>query len=445
MNGNILIVDDESASLKLLNDILSAEGHEVRPFNNGELALRSIMVEAPDLILLDVRMPGMNGFEVCRKVKESMSLKEVPVIFISAALDLEDKVRGFQEGGVDYITKPYQKEEVIARVKTHVALSHAMRKLKQIAESLSKSEESLKIAQSIAHLGHWEWDVSTDQFVCSEELCRILGLEISCLKITRDVFLRTVHPDDRELVANQLNNASSRASFEIEYRIVLPGGKVRVVQGRGKVSYLSSGRKPKVIGTIQELPDSKQMKILGVIHDITERKELEWQLEQLVNTDFLTGSCSRRRFLELMEQEFARTRRYGGGMSVLMLDLDHFKSVNDKHGHHIGDMALKTMVQICREILREVDVIGRMGGEEFAIMLPETGDENKALEIAERLRQGIAASEIPLAMSPNSFHIATSIGVASFFKTDTTVEVILDRADKALYKAKNSGRNRVCA
>lgn len=153
MRGNILIVDDQPAALKLLTDILTAEDFSVRPFAHGELALRSIKAEIPDLVLLDIRMPTLSGFDVCRQIKESISLKEIPVIFISAASEMDDKVTAFQLGGVDYITKPFQREEVVARVKTHVALSQTVRELQRLGESLRKSEESLKMAQSIAHLG----------------------------------------------------------------------------------------------------------------------------------------------------------------------------------------------------------------------------------------------------------------------------------------------------
>ena len=139
MTGNILIVDDDPSALKLLREILTSVGHLVRPFNNGELALRSLMVDTPELIVMDIRMPGMTGFEVCRRIKEVDRLRDVPVIFISAASDMEDKIKAFEEGGVDYITKPFQKEEVLARVRTHIALNQTIQRLKKVSEALQKS------------------------------------------------------------------------------------------------------------------------------------------------------------------------------------------------------------------------------------------------------------------------------------------------------------------
>ncbi len=443
MMGNILIVDDDPSALKLLKDILTTENHVVRPFNNGELALRSMLVEAPELILLDIRMPGMNGFEVCRRIKEDGRLQEIPVIFISAASDMEDKVRAFQEGGVDYITKPFQKEEVIARVRTHIALSHTIIRMKDIAEALRMSEESLKMAQALAHLGHWEWDIKSGQFSYSEEMYRILGLEPQASRVSHESFLQTVHPDDKERVAKHLTKVLAGDRFDIEYRIVLPTGNVRVVHGKGEVFSLGISKQTKVIGTIQDIHERDQTKMLGVIQDITERKQLQRKLEEQANTDFLTGCDSRRHFLEHAEDELLRIRRYGGEMSILMLDLDHFKNINDRYGHHMGDMVLKKMVQICQGLLREVDVMGRIGGEEFAIMLPETGS-TRALEVANRLCQAVATAEISQEDSSSPLQFTTSIGVASLAEDDPHIDELLNRADSALYKAKHAGRNRAC-
>lgn len=443
MKGNILIVDDEPGALKLLKDILIEVGHVVRPFNNGELALRSISVEAPELFLLDIRMPGMSGFEVCQRIKADKRLKEIPVIFISAASDTEDKVKAFEAGGVDYITKPFQKEEVVARVKTHISLSHAMQKLKKTSEALRMSEESLRIAQTIARIGHWEWDTQSGHFICSDELCRIIGLQSDTSSIAQEAFLNAVHPDDQERVTSQLNGIVTGNRFDIEFRIVLPNGEVRVVHGQGREVFSDVHKQQKIIGTIQDIHDDGQSRMLGVIQDITERKELERKLEEQANTDYLTGCDSRRHFLERAKQELARIHRYTGEMSMLMLDLDHFKNINDQFGHSIGDETLKILVKTCKGFLREVDVIGRLGGEEFAIMLPETGRE-RAQEVAERLCHAVEVAEIPMEDSP-PLHFTTSIGISVSTTEDTGIDTIIKRADKALYKAKNTGRNRVCA
>jgi len=180
---------------------------------------------------------------------------------------------------------------------------------------------------------------------------------------------------------------------------------------------------------------------LVMFSDLTERKVLERELEHQARTDFLTGIPNRRYFLELAEVELARAHRYRRPFSLLMLDLDMFKDINDRYGHRIGDLTLQKVVEVCRQILRGVDIVGRLGGEEFGVILPETGTE-RARQVAERVRQSIAATPVPLVQGGAVF-VTTSVGVATFCASDGNVDAVLTRADQALYNAKRAGRNRV--
>ncbi|PIW51340.1 MAG: sensor domain-containing diguanylate cyclase [Zetaproteobacteria bacterium CG12_big_fil_rev_8_21_14_0_65_54_13] len=182
----------------------------------------------------------------------------------------------------------------------------------------------------------------------------------------------------------------------------------------------------------------------GIDRDITERKQLERQLESQAHTDMLTGLHNRRYFFELAELELARAKRHGKQFSLLMLDVDHFKLFNDSYGHHIGDRVLQKLSEVCMRTLREIDFPGRIGGEEFAIMLPETRGE-RAMEVAERLRLAIADAEVLLEPKDRSVHFTVSIGVTCFEVADMLVDDLLKRADKALYAAKGAGRNQVCS
>ena len=184
-------------------------------------------------------------------------------------------------------------------------------------------------------------------------------------------------------------------------------------------------------------------KLLGTIQDITSYKELQWELEREARTDPLTGCANRRSFLELAARELARARRHDEPLAVLMVDLDHFKGINDRHGHQMGDVALQQLVQVCQATLREEDTIGRLGGEEFGILLPETG-RALALEVAERLRQAVAQIELPMP-GKRPLRFTASIGVATLAREDTGIGAILSRADRALYEAKSTGRNRAVA
>ena len=183
--------------------------------------------------------------------------------------------------------------------------------------------------------------------------------------------------------------------------------------------------------------------LLGVTRDITARKKAEHELEQLAQTDFLTGLANRRHFLMLAEQELSRTVRYGGPMSVLMMDLDRFKDINDTYGHKTGDIVLQRFAELSRQALRDIDVVGRFGGEEFAVVLPQT-DGGRAQEAAERLRKTTAETAVPLEHGL-PLHFTVSIGVATLAGTGTNIDTLLSQADEALYQAKNGGRNKVRA
>lgn len=176
--------------------------------------------------------------------------------------------------------------------------------------------------------------------------------------------------------------------------------------------------------------------------DTTERRAQIEVLEHQAQTDPLTQIANRGRFVEVANQEIARCRRFGHPLSLWMLDIDHFKAVNDTYGHHAGDVALQSLIVTSRQALRDWDVMGRMGGEEFAVLLPET-DTTQALVVAERLRKSVAATDIPIEEG-TVVHLTVSTGIATANDGDTTVDTLLDRADKALYEAKRSGRDKVC-
>jgi diguanylate cyclase (GGDEF)-like protein/PAS domain S-box-containing protein len=181
---------------------------------------------------------------------------------------------------------------------------------------------------------------------------------------------------------------------------------------------------------------------VATIRDITERKATEARLRELATTDSLTGLFNRRHFMELAEREFARAKRYQGTRTMLMMDIDHFKRVNDTHGHDVGDEVLRELARISRTALRELDILGRLGGEEFGVLLPET-DAGPAMEVAERLRRAIEQS--PMTTGAGEMRITVSIGAATSKGDAETVDTLLKRADVALYEAKQSGRNRVVA
>lgn len=207
-----------------------------------------------------------------------------------------------------------------------------------------------------------------------------------------------------------------------------------LTQRRGRIPYCFTSRRTILAGRAY-------LVALGV--DISGHVALERELACQAHTDPLTGVCTRRHFMELAESELARTRRYGGALSLLMLDLDRFKLINDMHGHRVGDRVLQALGETCRKVFRNIDIVGRIGGEEFAVLLPAT-DTRKACEVAERLRRHIEGSTVPMERG-DAVHFTASIGVSGLKGKETDIDALLDLADKALYEAKHGGRNRVAA
>jgi PAS domain S-box-containing protein len=311
--GEVLVVDDTVANLKLLVDLLSGHGYKVRAAPNGVLALQAVDVNIPDLILLDIMMPDLNGYEVCKKLKSQEETRHIPIIFISALYETFDKVRGFAVGGSDYITKPFQEAEVLARIEHQVKLQKLERELRdrnfqlsweiqkrnaaerekdRLIVSLQKSQRSLATAQRVAGVGNWELNWLTRHLVLSDEMFRVLGMEPQ-FKPSYSEVLKTIHPQDRSRFSKILKQAiASGSSYQIEGRIQRPDGEIRYIEAKGEVLLNLNGKPSQIFGTVLDITTRKQVKIQlqkqlvrsELIRGITEKIRSELQLEKLLDT-----------------------------------------------------------------------------------------------------------------------------------------------------------------
>jgi PAS domain S-box-containing protein len=328
----ILVVDDTSANLKLLSDFLGESGFAVRIAKNGVQALKLLERASPDLILLDIMMPEMDGFETCRRLKACQKTQDIPVIFMTAISDFanpENKVKGLTLGAVDYITKPIQLEEVLARVKIQLHLRALTKQLqeqnallyqeirdkeatarhRQRAEAkLIASEAKLAAAQRVAHVGNWEFDVLTKEMTWSEELFCIFGLDPTQPEPTYKQNIQQIYPDDRALLLNRVRRALKQGqSYKIDFRIVRPNGQVRHVEGRGEAIVNEQGQVIKLFGTVLDITERKQAEMLlaGQNH-ILELIASEVPLSKILDT-----------LARLVEQRSGKMR-----CSFLLLDLE---------------------------------------------------------------------------------------------------------------------------
>ncbi|QLA16608.1 sensor domain-containing diguanylate cyclase [Desulfolutivibrio sulfoxidireducens] len=332
---------------------------------------------------------------------------------------------------------PLRKDgEVVGCVVSHLPITD--RKLAELA--LTQSEKRLNEAQRLARVGSYERDVRTGMGHWSNELFRMMGFPVAPHSPSMAEFMLAVHPDDRERVRDFLRQAAA-VGYPDEFEF-------RIVSAREGLRHISS------FIEVERDAEGRAVRYHGAMVDVTRLKNVEAELIKLAATDELTGIHNRRRFLELLRVEVTRSARYGHPLSLAMLDIDNFKRINDSHGHAVGDEALRCLAATVSRSLRSTDVFGRLGGEEFAIVLTETGTQD-AFATCRRIVRTVAgtgvdttAGRLPLTVSMGLVTVQPGMapclaGDGKAFGCGVNPDVLLRQADEALYRAKAEGKNRV--
>ncbi|MBY0564575.1 MAG: PleD family two-component system response regulator [Hyphomonadaceae bacterium] len=448
MSARILVVDDLEANRRLLEAKLGEQYYEVLTAQRGEEAVQLAKRERPDLILLDVMMPGgIDGYEACRRIKAHPETRHIPVIILTTLDDRESKVRGLQAGAEEFLTKPIDDVQLMARAKSLISL-------KVVTDELRAREASGR------RLGVIEEDVSADQAHRlitgnvlliddnDNQIRRIesaLGAEHRVSVLGRE---EDTNPPDFAIVSV---TAKSFDGFRVIARmrsgeptrhlpilaVVDPDDKQRALRA------LELGAHDIIVRPVDEeelvarartlLRRKRQMDLL--------RQRLDQSLE-LAITDQLTGLYNRR-FLEAQLAPMVQRADCGGEpVSVMLIDIDYFKKCNDTYGHDVGDAVLREFAARLATNTRPSDFACRFGGEEFLIIMPRTSGDVACLA-ADRLRRQICASPFHIRGIPMPLDITASIGVACSSGGGDTPEALVKRADEGLYEAKRGGRNRV--
>lgn len=430
----ILVVDDNPNNLGVVGELLEDNDYNVTVAQDGEEALRRAEFGLPDLILLDVMMPGIDGFETCRRLKANPVTADIPVIFMTALTDVADKMAAFQAGGVDYISKPFQTEELLARVRTHLALRGARRDLarknstllhevtarRDAEASLRRSELSYRRLFETAHDGILLLDGVTGRVIdANPAVAAMLGHDgdslmgrhlwdlpsfahiPACRGVLEDIArFETIRYDDWVL------RGADEASIDVE-----------------------------VIGLLYQA--EHRAIIQCNIRNISERKEAEARIRYLALHDALTGLPNRSLLTDRLRRAVGQARRNRQQVAVMMLDLDHFKHINDSLGHHVGDILLQTVSDRLRGCLRDVDTAARLGGDEFVILLSDVSGTEDVDVVARKMLQALKR---PFPIEQHQLHIGGSIGVSMFPQDGEDPNNLLRAADTAMYDAKANGR-----
>jgi len=291
-------------------------------------------------------------------------------------------------------------------------------------QALKESEERLSLALEGAHLGMWDWQLDTHEFSFSQIAARMLGYRVSEVAANIEAVSALAHPEDRPLLVEAMNAhlRGLKTQFEIDVRMRRKSGGYTWTNLRGRITERDANDRP--------------LRVTGMLIDISQRKELEDRLKVLATRDELTGLLNRRAGTERLDHELERARRSGKSFALILLDIDHFKSINDHFGHDEGDQVLIRVAEMVRERKRKVDAAARWGGEEFAIILPGS-DREGGRKFAQDLMENMA-----LIQTPDGKGLTASFGVVDWRREDTASELV-KRADRLMYKAKNAGRARV--
>jgi len=452
MTARILVVDDIPANVKLLEARLMAEYFEVLTAADGMTAL-SICDQTPvDLILLDIMMPGIDGFEVCERLKNNPRTAHIPVVMVTALDQPADRVRGLKAGADDFLTKPVNDLQLMTRVKSLIrfkALSDELRLRAETARSIGL--ETLLAP----HQGKLEEPgmvlLVESRANTQERMSRALNgvAEITAIGDPQAALFEAADkPYELVIVSSSLEDydplrlCSQLRSLErtrfIPMLVVAEQGEEELV-----IRALELGVNDYLLRPLDpnELLARSVTQIRRKRYSDRLRASLTESVEFAV-TDALTGLNNRRYLDTHLATLVDRSNRRGRPLSVLITDIDFFKLINDTHGHEGGDDVLREFAKRVRGAVRGADLACRYGGEEFVVVMPDTTSEIAA-QVAERLRDAVAAAPFRISASGAQAQVTTSVGIATLEADGEGADALLRRADKALYQAKNDGRNRV--
>ncbi|MBI1392159.1 MAG: PleD family two-component system response regulator [Alphaproteobacteria bacterium] len=456
MTARVLVVDDLEPNVKLLEAKLRAEYFDVLTAFSGKEAIARAKADQPDIILLDVMMPGMDGFEACRTIKNTPETSHIPIVMVTALDQQTDRVQGLSAGADDFLTKPVEDLALFARVRS-------LTRLKVMTDELRMryaTGRSLGVVDPTALMPDLEDGgparvlVIDDQTGQAERIQQLLDPEKfeTSAEIDPEIAIGRVKSGDFDLVIinmsmesmDPLRLSSTIRSFE-ETRMTPMLAIVRHGDARKLVRALDIGVNDYLTRPVDahELSARVATQVRRKRYIDRLRCSFEASLEMAV-TDQLTGLYNRRYLASHLSAMFDRAQWTGQPLSVMILDLDHFKAINDTYGHDAGDAVLQEFSDRIRASVRAIDLACRYGGEEFLVAMPDT-DKKLASVVAERLREEVANRPVILNDGRDELVVTVSIGISSTEDNaaEDSAQKLIKRADEALYAAKAGGRNRV--
>jgi two-component system cell cycle response regulator len=448
MTANVLVVDDLEPNIKLLEAKLLSEYYTVFTANNGFKAIEILANNKIDVILLDVMMPGIDGFETCKRIKANPETTHIPVVMVTALSDIEDRVKGLQAGADEFLTKPINDMALFARVKS-------LSRMKTVIDELKLRN------QTNAELGASEIELSdnftdsqivliNDDIVQAKNITKMLQDITEQIRVMTDMAqLDSLAEDTPDLIiiSCQLeNNDPLRVAVMLRSKEALRHTSLMMLAEEENVPMVIKGMDLGVNDYFIYPVDESEL--LARVKTQLRRKKyqdnLRTELEQSFNLsikDGLTGVFNRRYFDIHIQQMIKKSVETNRPLSLMMFDIDHFKQVNDTYGHQAGDEILRGFSNILKDFFRVTDLIARYGGEEFCVLLNSTPAED-ANEVADRVRATVEMTPFKIPAQAEPLQKTVSIGVGQYEAGESAADFI-SKTDKALYEAKETGRNKV--
>ncbi|WP_306257466.1 PleD family two-component system response regulator [Pararhizobium sp. IMCC21322] len=459
MSIRVLAVDDLQANLKLLSARLTAEYYSVKTLSAGLDTLEYCRNNPIDVVLLDIVMPGLDGFETCRALKSDPLTRDIPIILLTALQDEASRIKGLNAGADDFLSKPVNDVALISRIRNLASQkqtledmrTHSMNAFRKDADATSEGDNFEEVDESFDDGRNGQVLVFDDDQTSADKIFRSLSFEQGIKTVTTEVAaIAAISSSDWDAVVVSLGVSSSdplsflsqlKAPLQHRHLPTLVVGKPED-EKRLQRSF-DLGATNYVVAPYPERELAARMRREVYRHRMLRelRLEVENTLELAV-IDPLTG-LQNRRFLERqMSTLIDQSLRYKRDLSVMIMDIDKFKSINDVHGHAVGDVVLKEISHRIRRSLRGSDLACRFGGEEFVCVLAET-ELDVAFLAAERLRKEIESVPFIINDDGSQITVTASFGITQFKGRKDSADAMLKRADEALYRAKEAGRNQV--
>ena len=450
MTARILVVDDVEPNVRLLEAKLTIEYYEVLTATDGASALAIAAAERPDIILLDVMMPGMDGFETCRRLKADPVTRHIPVVLVTALDGRDDKIKGLDAGADDFVTKPIDDVILFARVKSLVRLKAVMDELREREESGRRMGVDADGAGRLRGSGGRVLIVDDSEMQTDKMVSHLAGEHRPVVESDPAAALIAARGPVDLLIVNASSSGFDGLRFVAQVRsseasrrtpilaVIDPADRPRLVKALelGVNDILPRPVDP------EELLARARTQIKRKRYADFLKQKLDYSLEMAV-TDALTGLHNRRYMAGQLQAMVGRAGQGGDPVAVMIMDLDHFKLVNDGFGHDAGDEVLREFAVRLATNVRAIDLPCRMGGEEFVVVMPGASLE-AAARVADRIRRDIEGQPFPIMGGEEGLTVTVSVGVAASIDGDTP-EALLKRADEGVYEAKERGRNQVIA